>query len=78
MKIYIGEVSVARIATDGDEYIKDAINFFEKNKWHWSYHSFREAYVWDCEMSLGANDQTARSSDTSRINLLKTYFSKNK
>ena len=78
VRIYIGEFSVARIATDGDQYIKDAIDFFEKNKWHWTIHSFREAYVWDVEMPLGTNNMQPRSSTASRITLLKTYFAKNK
>lgn len=77
VRIYIGEFSVARIATDGDQYIKDAIDLFEKNKWHWTYHSFREAYPWDAEMPLGTNDALPRSSSASRITLLKTYFLKN-
>lgn len=78
VRILIGEFSVARIATDGDEFIKDAIDFFEQNKWHWTIHSFREAYPWDVEMPLGSNDAKPRSATASRISLLKTYFAKNK
>ncbi len=78
VRILLGEFSVARIATDGDQYIKDAIDFFEKHKWHWTIHSFREAYPWDVEMPLGTNESRPRSSSASRISLLKTYFQKNK
>jgi aryl-phospho-beta-D-glucosidase BglC (GH1 family) len=78
VRIFIGEFAVARSATDGDEFIKDAIDFFEKNKWHWTIHSFREAYPWDVEMPLGTNDMKPRSTTASRITLLKKYFEKNK
>ncbi|MFT3945685.1 MAG: cellulase family glycosylhydrolase [Agriterribacter sp.] len=78
VQIYIGEFSVVRSAEDGDQFIKDAIDFFENQKWHWTIHSFREAYPWDVEMPLGTNDMRPRSSTASRITLLKNYFEKNK
>lgn len=77
VKILIGEFSVARVAVDGDQFIKDAIDFFEKHKWDWTIHSFREAHPWDVEMPLGTNDMRPRAPDASRIALLKTYFAKN-
>ena len=76
--IYIGEFSVSRIAGDSNEYLKDLIDACEKYGWHWTYHAFRESYYWDSEMPNGTLNILPRTSDSPRIQLLKSYFNKNK
>ena len=77
VKVLIGEFGVARVETDGDSYIAEAISAFEYYGWHWIYHSFREAYPWNPEMALGTNDWLQPASNTIRMNLLKNEWSKN-
>jgi len=46
VRIWVGEFSVARWAPDGEKWLRDSIEIFEKHGWDWSYHALREAYVW--------------------------------
>lgn len=48
---YIGEFSISNFASDESRvaYLKDCIRIFEERGWHWSYHAWREAPVWDVE-----------------------------
>ncbi len=78
LPVYIGEFSVSRIATDGNDYLKDLIDACERYGWHWTYHAFRESYYWDAEMADGTLEILPRTQEASRITLLKSYFKKNK
>ena len=50
-KIYVGEFSAIAWAKGAENYIADCIDIFEKHRWDWSYHAFREAPIWDVELS---------------------------
>lgn len=51
VKIHIGEFSVYNEAMNDSAHLwlLDTISVFEKYKWNWTYHAFREADVWDFE-----------------------------
>ncbi len=76
-RIYIGEFSVARWAPDGDKYLEDAIQIFEKHGWDWTYHAFREAPVWSLEHSEDYNIKTRTKNDTARKRVLLKYLKRN-
>lgn len=50
--IYVGEFSAARWIKNGSahNYIVDATDRFEAEKWAWSYHAWREYQGWDAEL----------------------------
>lgn len=79
VEIYIGEFSAARWAPDGsgERWLEDVIDIMEENRWHWSYHAFREWQGWDAEMGSEPEDTTRRA-DSPRLVLLKRYFARNK
>ncbi len=77
--IYIGEFSASRNSgLSGNQYLKDLIQIFEKNNWSWTYHMFRAAPIWDAELSVTDLNDTTRKSTTPRMQLLNSYFRKNK
>ena len=49
-KIYVGEFSAIAWAKGADRYIADCIDIFERHRWDWSYHAFREGPIWDVEL----------------------------
>jgi len=78
-RIIMGEFSAVRSLGDsGNNYIQDIIELCEKYKWSWAYHVFRSSPMWDAEMSNEDASSYERSGNTPRIELLKTYFKKNK
>lgn len=50
-RMYVGEFGISKFASPESRkaYLKDCISIFEEYGWHWSYHAFREADVWDLE-----------------------------
>ncbi|WP_126651664.1 glycoside hydrolase family 5 protein [Chryseobacterium aureum] len=41
-RILVGEFGVYRTNPDAEKYLKDMIEIFDENKWHWAFYSFRE------------------------------------
>jgi endoglucanase len=79
-QMYVGEFSVVRWAPSGAgaKFLKDYISVFESNRWHWTYHVFREADAWSVEHSSDQSNLARSSGITDRLNVLLSYFQKNK
>ncbi len=76
--ILVGEFSCPRwTGDDGIEYIQDVIDIAEKYNWSWAYHAYREASVWDAEMSITDRNDTTRTATAPRWELLRSYFERN-
>lgn len=76
--IFIGEFSAVRWAgQDGNNYIKDSIEIFEKNSWSWAYHAWRESHFWDAEITGTNKTDRKRSESAPRITLLKSFYKLN-
>jgi hypothetical protein len=76
--IYIGEFSAVRWAPGQSSYLylRDLIKLFERHKWHWTYHAYRESHVWSVEHSSDP-DNYERVPHTDRKGLLLNHFSRN-
>lgn len=79
-KVIVGEFAAPRWAPKGSavRYLKDSINFFEKNRWNWSNHAWREADAWSPEYSSNPADTTPSPTPTDREIMLRSYFSRNR
>ena len=79
-RIYIGEFSVARWAPKASStaYLNDVMFLFDKYKFDWTYHAFREADVWSLEFAEDKNIRTAAMAPTARLKIIKRYLAKNK
>ena len=76
--VFIGEFSAPRWrGADANRYIRDVIEICEEHGWSWAYHSFREADVWDAEMSNEDKTDRQRRPTTPRLELLKSFFQRN-
>lgn len=76
--ILVGEFSCPRwTGTNGNDYVRDVIEIAEKHHWSWAYHSYREATVWDAEMSITQRSDSTMITNAPRWQLLKKYFRKN-
>jgi endoglucanase len=76
--IFMGEFSAPRwVGEDGNRYVRDIIESCEKNGWSWAYHSYREADVWNAEMSNSDKQDRNRRASTPRLDLLKSFFKLN-
>lgn len=78
VKFYVGEFSAVRWAPRGSgyRYLKDIINLFERYKWHWTYHAFRESDTWSLEHDSNPKNRAPASKETDRLKLMKKYFRK--
>ncbi|MFZ5495462.1 MAG: glycoside hydrolase family 5 protein [Verrucomicrobiota bacterium] len=73
--ILIGEFSASRFAgEDGNRYLADLLDIFERDGWSWVYHDFRSSAVWDPEMSVVLPASQMRDPDAPRMKLLRNYF----
>lgn len=76
--VYIGEFSATRwLGDSGNQYVQSVIEICEKYGWSWTYHSFREADVWDPEKSNTDRNDTKRYASTPRLEILKSSFERN-
>ncbi|MGW5362653.1 glycoside hydrolase family 5 protein [Actinopolymorpha pittospori] len=76
--VFVGEFSTPRwIGMDGNRYLRDTIEEFERLGWSWTYHAWREWEGWDAELSNDDKDDLTRYPSTPRLELLKHYFSRN-
>ena len=80
VRVYVGEFSVARWAPKASSktYLNDLFSLFEKYKWDWTYHAFREANVWSLEYSETKSDNTPAKAPTERFKIVSRYLAKNK
>ncbi len=51
VQIYVGEFSISSFTDVNSRvaFLTDMISIFEEEQWHWTYHAWREASVWDAE-----------------------------
>jgi aryl-phospho-beta-D-glucosidase BglC (GH1 family) len=79
-RIISGEFAAPRWAPNGSaaRYIRDSIAIFERFKWDWANHAWREADVWSPEHSNNPNDSAPSLTETDRAKVLKSFFRKNK
>lgn len=76
--LYVGEFSAVRwTGSEGNAYLRDCADYFEAHGWAWSYHSWREAQVWDAERSNTDQNDLTRYASTARLTLLEGYFGRN-
>jgi hypothetical protein len=82
--VYIGEFSAVRWAPGRDQYLKDAIDIFERNGWSWIYFAFGGQTVWtgwDPRYEAVSADSKRQLSykgyDTSTWSLLRSYYKRN-
>eukprot|EP00727_Mastigamoeba_balamuthi_P005513 m51a1_g1581 hypothetical protein (781) ;mRNA; f:114467-117306 len=77
--IVVGEFSAVRWAPDGSayRYLQDLIQVLEENRWHWSYHAFREWHGWSVEIGENMNVTSVSATPTQRQQLLQHYFGMN-
>jgi len=80
ISIYVGEFSAARWAPGAAQYLDDCIEIFEEYGWNWTYHAFRESYVWSVEHENSFSQGIPKLSkqDTDRKKVLLKAFAKNK
>jgi len=78
--IFLGEFSAIRWAPDGSalRYIRDCIEIFEKYRWDWTYHAFREWSGWSVEHTSDRADTRPAKQPTARQKLLLEWFSRNR
>lgn len=75
VRIVVGEFGVSRYAgKEGEYYIRDLINIFDEYSWGWFYHSFREAHVWDPEMSVTDIDDRTRRINSDKMKIFIKKF----
>lgn len=77
-RVLIGEFSVARWAKNSPRYLSDLIAVFQKYKFDWVYHAFREADVWDLERTDDKNSFERTATPTGRLKAIQKGLSKNK
>lgn len=76
--VFVGEFSATRwLGDNGNKYIRSVIEICEGYGWSWTYHSFREADVWDPEKSNTDRDDKKRYASTPRLEILKSFFERN-
>lgn len=74
--LHVGEFSFIRWAP-GDsryQYLKDAVDLFEKEGWAWLYHSFREWDGWDLELPSGNKNARSRIETTPELSLIQKHL----
>jgi len=78
-RIWVGEFSVTRSTATSSavRYLKDLVSIFEKNRWNWTYHSFREADVWDLELGTKKGDLTKTTTPSARLKVLLAAWRRN-
>lgn len=78
-EIYIGEFTAPRWAPGKSsfKFLRDCISIFEKQKWHWTYHAWREDDAWSVEHGPIPADHSPSAPETDRSKLLKKYLARN-
>jgi endoglucanase len=76
--LYVGEFSTIRWAPGAADYLRDAIEIFEKHGWDWSYHAFREWHGWNLELGTDRDDMTPTKEPGERLKALLEWTRKNR
>ena len=77
--IFMGEFSAPRWrGEDANRYLRDVIEVCEANHWSWAYHAWREWEGWDAERNNTDRADQARQATTPRLELLKSFFARNR
>lgn len=75
--IYVGEIGVSRYAgEEGNLYVQQLLEIFSQYDWSWSYHSFREARVWDPELAPTSSDGSGSNAIEPTINVISRFLKK--
>lgn len=79
-RIWIGEFSITRWTPTrfAVRYLKDILAIFEKNRWNWTYHAYREADVWDLELGTEKQNLDRTTTPSARLQTLIKAWQKNK
>lgn len=76
-QIYVGEFGAARWAPGASKWLTDAIGIWEKNRWPWAFHAFREWDGWSPEHGEDPENHSRTTSTTSRMKVLERAWRKN-
>ena len=78
-KIYVGEFGVNRLAPgdSGANYLSDILSIFEKKKWEWTFHAFRDHNIWSVEHDGTAEHNAVAETPTDRFQILTSYLGRN-
>lgn len=76
--VIVGEFSVSNYspADDSDLYMNTLLDLFERKGWSWFYHSYKEADIWNPELSL-TKSGLAPDAASKKYLLLKAHFKLN-
>ncbi|MBC8041736.1 MAG: cellulase family glycosylhydrolase, partial [Opitutaceae bacterium] len=76
--LYVGEFSTIRWAPGAEDYLRDAIEIFEKHGWDWSYHAYREWHGWNLELGTNRDDMTQTKESGARLKAVLEWMRKNR
>jgi endoglucanase len=78
VQIFIAEFSIVRWAPGGLNYLQDVSNYFEKQNWNWSYHSFLETpNMWSLEFGNNMQDNQKLFQTSDRLAFIQSLLIKN-
>ena len=78
-RIYVGEFSAAAWTDGGDRYLQDVTDLFEAYGWDYTYHAFRENYIWSLEHEGEENASLRKAKEeTPRMKVMKAKWALNK
>jgi endoglucanase len=79
VSIIAGEFAAPRWAPKQGalNYLRDSINIFEKNRWDWANHAWREADIWSMEHTDNLNDPNPSAVITDRQRMFENFFKRN-
>lgn len=75
--MYIAEFTTSRFgpAGSGARYLDDLLSLFERYRWNWTYHAWRESVYWSIEHdSLDPTESEPSATTTDRAAMLESYF----
>jgi endoglucanase len=75
--VFAGEFGCARYAAGAEQWLRDQMDFYEKDGWSWAYWAFREWDVMNIERTADPADKENHA-DTPLLRLFKGYFAKDK
>lgn len=76
VKIWCGEVGVARWAIGAPQYMRDWIELCEEREIGWSYYAYREWAPMDLEMDPSVRGGKTERSETVFVKLLREFFNR--
>jgi endoglucanase len=80
IRIYVGEFTANRWAPgqSAHRYLRDFIKIMERQRWDWTYHSFREADPWNLEVEGVFGTIRKVIGETNRERLIKQFLVRNR